>query len=281
MGLTLKNSRYLEFNKVFKEHTGEASKKSWAEYNRMKFIVYNNDNTQIEGSIHYYANNGEHNYDDFTYSRLKKTLLDIQQRFKLDLTRVKVINLEYGVNINPHIETRVILNGAFMHKRVRFQWMYTLTPSEYLQAPHKHFYVKLYNKALQNNITDRQILRFEIKFTRSHLIKEFGIIYLSDLLDKKNLISLGQHLTQVWEEVLFGDPTLERFNLPDKKWQQVLQWQNPFYWERLHNECKIKDKNKFERELKAFRTITNLQSWKIQDQILTMIKEKNDFLINH
>ncbi len=281
IGLSLKNSSYLKFKKVFNEYTGDSSKKSWAEYNKIKFTVYDNGKTQIDGSIHYYANRGNHNYDDFTYSRMAETIHDIENRFELNASRLKIVNLEFGVNICPPIETQDVLKGMLMHKRHRFKSMYIHNNNaDYIQAPHDQFYVKAYNKALQYKLNE-QIFRFEIKLVRSKMINKYGIFNLIDLLNKQKLEILSQRLIEVWNQVLFSDPTLERFQLSDKKWQQVLQWQNPIYWNELDQYCKTKDKNKFEREMKSFRDLIQLQSCRIQDQISKMIEDKISYLMNH
>src|SRR5690606_4736227 len=71
-------------------------------YKNLYFTKFNN-RLEIKGSLHYYFNAGIHNADDFYIADCIDTIIEIETIFNLDLNKCYLINLEYGVNINPKI----------------------------------------------------------------------------------------------------------------------------------------------------------------------------------
>lgn len=238
-----------------------------ATYLGLEFRIYESGTVLLKGSLHKYWNQGLHNYNDFSYSALHEVLLDIENRFSISPSQMKLRAIEIGVNIIPPYRTLKILNHIINHRRKRFEWSCLFGKGNYKQASHSQFYVKIYDKAKQykeeyNIIGD--ILRFEIKVIKMEKLKGLQLITLDDLIDIDFKI-LGNFLIKEWEQVLFYDFTIQSNS------RSLSNYKNPNYWMELIEEGKSSAYNKNRLKLK---NITQEHSKLVQDQISNLIRTK-------
>ena len=71
----------------------------------------------LSGSLHKFWNNGEHNYNDLSFTNHVSTIKSIEKGFDLKLDETKIVNLEFGLNITtPILSTEIFLRGLMLHK---------------------------------------------------------------------------------------------------------------------------------------------------------------------
>src|SRR5690606_421219 len=95
---------------------------------------------------------------------------------------IRLIGLEYGVNIQPPIETDSILNHCYQHKGKDFDKEINKQGMKYRQVEHSAYFLKIYDKALQFGRLQR-ILRVEIKVKNWSKYRRQGIVTLKDFIE--------------------------------------------------------------------------------------------------
>eukprot|EP00825_Cyclidium_porcatum_P004221 TRINITY_DN11963_c0_g1_i2.p1 TRINITY_DN11963_c0_g1~~TRINITY_DN11963_c0_g1_i2.p1 ORF type:complete len:285 (+),score=17.49 TRINITY_DN11963_c0_g1_i2:795-1649(+) len=195
-----------DFINEVNEKTGVIEDCKTAKYKNITIRVFNSGLVLITGSLHKFKNNGVHNYDDFNFNEVIVMIDEMQKLFEFDLNKVKIDNLEFGVNITPPIPTKEVLKHLVCHKREPFKQI-TYPNSDYRECKHQQFIIKIYDKAKQYNQTE-QILRVEVKCFKMGELNRIGIYYLSDLLNIDVYPVLGQMLTETWDEILYIDHTV-------------------------------------------------------------------------
>jgi len=271
---SLNKSKELDFKILVSKKTGEYGNKEIAEYKGLKFIVHNSGYIQMQGSLHKYWNHGEHNYDDFTFNDLQEVLVDLERRFGIDLQRSTIGNIEFGVNIQPHVPANDILDNLMYHQGKIYE-VHSLHDGNYKQVRHQRYFVKAYNKSLQYahlGVRDHNILRIELKYIKMIDLQVLGINCLSDLRDRSLYDNLKNLLCQRWKETILYDITINKEVLNVDEQHMLLKWQVPNYWLKLGKEQRLKEK-------RQYCEIVESHSNKVQDQILILIKSKWDYLM--
>ena len=262
-----------------------------AKYLKMKFTV-REKNSQIEGSIHYYKNNGKHNYDDFSCSDAIKTIDGFCNDFEIDPYRTQVNNLEVGVNVILPFPVKLVLDNLNSYKGDCFKPEIE-DGMRYYQCKKKQFYIKIYDKGLQNNLP-YNLLRFEIKVIRKQYFKkyEIPIYWLSDLMNPEIYPPLAELLTATFKDILFNDNRIDKNDLNDAERIVYAEGSNPKTWEgKSKTEQEKKKRQRFRagfinllkthRKEENFRGIT-LEKICNKSRELSRIYEENetDFKMN-
>ncbi|WP_372752528.1 hypothetical protein [Labilibaculum sp.] len=267
----LKENKYLNFIGEFDEATGEVLKGK-AKYRGLLFQIFPSNYILIQGSLHKYWNNGEHNYNDFNIVSILNVLKDIQDKFNIAPHQMILKGLELGVNITPTHDTKQILRSCFIHCSEPFKWCNVQNNGEYIQAKHSQYFIKIYNKAKQYrdkgyNI-EHELLRFEIKYRKMEKVKKLGIVNLQDLLNYKleNFVSV---LVEEWQRILFYDSTIKSDS------RLLLKYKNPMYWQELIERSSNSSFKKHKRQLSK---LINQNSDNISEQITNLIEQKGNIL---
>jgi len=255
---------------------------SVAEYKGLKFIIKENINRvirlSINGSLHKFYNDGEHNYDDFSINMLYASINHLCDILKIKATNCNIRTIEFGVNIIPPISSKYILDGLISHRNTTFTTI-AEKRSNYYQVKHNNYILKLYDKALQYSNSYpiyNEIFRAELKYTRMFdLIKMLwnkslinnNKLMLSDLKRISVLEAIGEHLSKIWQSVLFYDFTIDELQLSVIEKRKLDVWQNKFRWEKYTNYKRAYEK-------KELRKVTTTYSQCIQLKISKLITEK-------
>lgn len=271
----LLSNSLLDFRTVLNERTGEIGQKSTAYFNDMKFTIYDNhsENTRItlEGSFHKYWNNGEHNFNDFNTEALQWVLGDIELKFNIRPSDCNIKQLEVGLNFHPPYTTKKILESCLMHKTTGFKWCYVSDEGNYIQAIHKCYIVKIYDK--QKHYANKgykipfEIMRFELKFKRQQLntiLNKEGVITLEEIIDF-GVVNFKPVLLGEWDNVLFYDFTTLGSNYNKEKYS------NPFFWIQLK-------KSNFKYHRNKLNKIISENPLNLKIQITEIMREKINVL---
>lgn len=262
----LLNNDLLEFKEVVNIKTGEVGTTKRAEYNDLKFTIYDNKFILLTGSLHKCYNNGGHNHNDFNYDSLTAVLNDLEDRFKLNLSQCLVQNIEIGLNLQLPFNTDCIIDGLMTHYNKEFKGV-SLKSGNYIQVAHKESYIKAYNKGVQYNL-DKQIFRFEVKYIRS---RKTNIKTLSDLKNKHFLLTELDKVLKEWNKVRLWDYSIktELLNIKENEIKKH-QWSNPKYWIELDKDTRCRENKLFKKMIISYsnqshKIITQLINYKIVD----------------
>ena len=222
----------------------------FAEYLGLTFRV-KNGKIKLQGSLHKYRNLGKHNYNDFRAVDVAEVVRELSERFEIDTAQTLLNNVEFGVNVVLPFGVNVVLDNLITYKGKSFDRKVEKGMSFY-ECRMSKFTIKTYDKGKQYNLPDN-VLRFEIKVTAMQYLETKGIKlrYLSDLLNMDIYEPLGNILTEVFEEILFGDNTLNESDLTIKELETYLRGSNSKAWKPQAGEKERKRLQRLEYEFKG------------------------------
>jgi hypothetical protein len=198
------NNNLLEYvGKSERLYIDEIKEKQTKKYKNLYFTKYQN-RLEISGSIHYFFNDELHNADDFYIEYCINAIVQIKDIFKLDLNKCYLINLEYGVNINPIINVNDLIHNLIYHEKRQFAR--TTTYFDFKLAGNEAYkQIKAYNKSVQFPHECQNTFRFEVKTRQAKFIKSLGLFTMQDLTIIENYNVLIDSLLKEWDNVLLFD----------------------------------------------------------------------------
>ena len=232
------------------QNSNSVIKNNFAEYLGLTFRL-KNGKIKLQGSLHKYRNLGKHNYDDFTAVEVAEIVRELSERFEIDLYSTVLNNVEFGVNVVLPFGVHVVLDNLITYRGKHFEYKVEKGISFY-ECRMSKFTIKIYDKGKQYNLPNN-VLRFEIKVTAMQYLETKGVKlrYLSDLLNMAIYEPLGNILTEVFEEILFGDNTLNESDLTTKELETYLRGSNPRAWKPQRGEKERKRLQRLEHEFKS------------------------------
>ena len=205
-------------------------------YKNLYFTKYQN-RLEIKGSIHCYFNDEPHNANDFYISDCIDTIIEIKTIFNLDLNKCYLINLEYGVNINPNILLSDLILNLIYHEKRPFNrpknFDYKIAGNEAYKQ------IKAYDKSVQFPNHCNNTFRFEVKTKQAKFIHSLGLFTLQNLTDMNYYNALINSLLNEWDNVLLFDKSKA---IDDKFF-------NTNFWEDI---LKNGNRNKFNNQKKLY-----------------------------
>lgn len=250
-----------EIVKRFTKDGTEKAARRIAIFKNMTFVYYlKSKRLFLSGSLHTLSNNGQHNHNDFPINRFLGVLSVLKSLFGISPNQMKILQLEWALNITPPFDTNTIIDHCLMHKWQKFETVYDNKEGKYKQVEKKDYYVlKIYNKGLHYKL-GRDIFRFERKqLNWSKFSKQYNVgKTLADLINS-DFNGLIDSLLSNWYEILFFDPLIEDSSL--------LFYRDPLNW-KFNNR---KTRKKYHDKLRVW----NLQKGgNLQNKILDLFKDK-------
>ncbi|WP_158730499.1 hypothetical protein [Flavobacterium sp. I-STPA6A] len=230
-------------------------------YKNLYFTKFQN-RLEIKGSLHYFFNDGSHNANDFNIYDCIETIVQIKELLKLDLYKCKLINLEYGVNINPVIKVDDLVHNLIYHEKRQFtrpttHFNYKIAGNEAYKQ------VKAYDKSVQFPKECFNTFRFEVKSKQAKFINSLGLFTLQDLTEINYYNKLINSLLNEWDNVL----------LFDKSKQVDDKFFNTDFWEDI---LKNGNRNKFNNQKKSY--YKKLGTDNLHSNIKKRIEQKTNIL---
>lgn len=258
--------------------TGEIIREE-ATHKNLEMAYYPSGRLILKGSIHKSFNRG-FNHDDFIISNLRSHIIELNSFLGIDLFRCQLRNVEYGVNINPPIHSRKIIEGLLFYRSTEFKDMNYMSKGICRKAEFERYQIKCYDKRAQclgHGIKiEPEILRIEIHVNRMDYLGSTGIATLGDLFYATKLDELREDLLAKWMGCLFFDPTVTPGKPGDQN--RLNQWSNAGYFRALR-EAKGGMK-KVMREIKAFDEYMITHSENIKQKVALLINAKWNQLSN-
>jgi hypothetical protein len=256
-----RNHPLLDFQTATSVTTGEVIKQKNPLAKYRGFIFEDRiKNIEIRGSIHKYFNEGKHNWNDFGINELILSIKEFCSVFNIDPSKIKLDNLEIGVNINMTFKPAKFLESLIMCAGNQFDWN-SGSNMNYRECELSQYYIKIYDKGLQYHLSNR-IMRFEIKFVKMECPNRLGIKCLSDLVDEDKIKDLSKELIRIYDDIYMGDISVNLDHLSPNNKEFFLKGHQLAYWksEKPQKSLIADDEFKrsykiYERKLKHFRDL--------------------------
>ena len=220
----------LDFTGSHSETTGEVlhHRKPTAELNGLLVIIAGSlPSVKVKGSVHKFANQGKHNFDQFTLSRFREVASDLSQIISpLD----QVHGIEFGVNLNTPFNPSLLIGNllAIRGKRINPT---DITGMCYAESKFSQYIVKCYDKGLQYGL-DYWTLRIELNYFKLARLFPDGLQW-RQLSESDTWQYLGKVLSEMFEEVIYWDPAISLTNIPERDQMTLKDGHNPLYWEGI------------------------------------------------
>ena len=151
-------------------------------------------------------------------------------------------NIEIGVNNVVTFAPFDFLKGVLYHRN---DYSPTIKHGgNYIQCEHNEYYIKLYNKGRQYELSN-EVIRVEIKVMKMRKLIEAGI-NISTLADinQSTLKQAFDLLYNEFNEVIYYDYNLKTDGLTEAKQRKVLEYQNKTFWEGLTKKERYREKDR-------------------------------------
>lgn len=262
----------LNFKSFYSHQTAELYPTKVAKYKGSEFTVFDQF-FRMKGSLHKFKNNGKHNFDDFKYSEMVEVIGEIEDLLSTSSKKIRLENIEFGVNILPQFETSQILQNLICFGTTEFGNV-ALKSGYCKKAILNDFQLKAYDKAEPHDLP-YEVFRWEYHVNKMRQIRDTGIHTLGDLKNKDKLIMLQPILIEAWSKALLFDWTIDEVKGKEVIGaEQFYKMQLFSFWNGLNNKQRYKQRKRYEERL------VYPHSQKVQEQIGKQIREKFDFLIN-
>ena len=256
------------------------------EYKGILFYFFQKDKrfTKVEIHIkpHYYFNDNLHNANDFKIIDVINTLIEIIKLFDLPAKQLKVIGLEYGINIQSPIPIQELIDKTIYHEKNIFN--NSSDDLRYSKISYKpkpngkandYKKIKFYAKGLQYpKYCHKDTLRIEVKSKKSKFINQFGIYTLNDLLNPNIYHLLAQSL-QIEIDKLLILYHKNYNNLSEKEKIRLDKYLNTHFWQTAQN----KHRNYFSKNKLKYFELLNKTGYNIHTELNKIAGNKINNLI--
>ncbi|WP_159521721.1 hypothetical protein [Sunxiuqinia indica] len=192
----------------------------------------------LQGSLHKFYKSGGENDDDYNLAQVCETFKRLESQFSINPRYSKVINFEFGVNINlpPGVYAQDFQKYLVAAYTKPFEKLNPKRPAVGYIAEFHDFSIKVYDKGYlaKNGNTDQ--IRVEIKVNRTRWLDQYGFnkkkdLYLSDLLDQDNIKILGDILAQKVRSLILTPRQIDTSKLSPKQRLTFYECRDARSWE--------------------------------------------------
>jgi len=238
--------------------TGEMDSKKEALFKDLMLECHNDAVILIRGNLHKYYT-GLKNYVNFHINDAIAALKLLEQELLIDLSKVLIINLEWGLNIelpeaisaNRYIESAISYKGKTPNYKP-YPGGGLMRSFELEQA-----HIKIYDKGVQVKKSSN-LLRVEYVGKRKEFFKRLGIFKASDLFKTNCQQKLNAELLKAIDHIIFFDHEIMNQKLSRKDSILFNRFGNHLGWQNLIKnkpESYRKQKPSFRRRVTALSGI--------------------------
>jgi hypothetical protein len=238
------NSSLLGFGITVDRETGEVmSAARIAIYKGLRFemrpaITGNSTTLMLNGSLHKYYNQGEHNANDFPFSALLSTITELSTTFGIEPSMATLHGLEVGVNIKLPFSPLRVFKQVVCYRNKPFTQIDKHNKRLGFICCLCDYEVKLYDKQAQSKQLGGYVLRFEIKVKKMRYLRPYQIFTMADLTNGDKIYKLLHLLIEVLQGIVFFDYSIDPKKLTRRELKQYLIFGNPVSWQTM-NKCML------------------------------------------
>ena len=241
-------------------------------------------------SPHYHSNKYLHNGNDLTPENCIKSLKEIFTYLQIEpseYNELKVVNLEFGLNIIPEKDIKELINGLIYSKKTPFKVYDTQNKPYFKESERQNSRfkeIKAYAKGLQFQELpqygiDINTFRFEIRAKKHRKIKSLGITTAKDLLNIAKYPRLAEEVINEWQNVLLINFTPDFSALKPDEVHFIKQAQKIDFWNDLiTNKSRntfVDNKIKYYKILKEKNNLHHLIKLQIIDKCYQLLNCAN------
>ena len=234
----LVNKHFRQTREIYKDNNYGECSKVILQYKNLTITIYKYKVAILTGSLHYFFNDGKHNYNNFTFTNLISTLEEIANLLDIHLHQLKLQNIEFGFNIKLPYKVSNITDNLLINNKKTFLKPYDF---DYRKAMHQRYWVKVYNKGNQFELSEN-LLRVEIKHIKMIDLNRLGLYNCLDLTNRALHNRLLDNLLEKWNNTLLYDFTINKTQLTPQQFKKSLEYQNPNYWLNLTPQQRTRQK---------------------------------------
>jgi hypothetical protein len=272
---------YSETDKIKYNDAEVITTKKVKEYKGILFYFYSN-RLDILFKPHYYYNSNLHNANDFNIKECIKVVNDFKTTFKIDLSMLKVVNLEFGINILSPIDIKDLITYLAYHEKNEFRTDSGLPFSKKSYSTNRngtaneYKIIKAYAKGLQfTQYSNINTFRFEVKSKeRKYCVNQLGIYSASNLLDSGIYFKMIETIFKEFKEVLILDYNTNFESLPTKEQKKINQFLNPLYWYKVKNQ----NRNSFSKNKTLYYNLIDKVENNLKQKLEKIIFQKLESL---
>ena len=206
------------------------------QYKGILFCFFTN-RVDILFKPHYYYNNNLHNANDFNIIDCINVVQEFKNVLKIDLNLLKVVNIEFGLNVLPPINIKDLITYIAYHEKNEFRTDANLPYSKKSYTinkkgiANKYKILKAYAKGIQHpNYCNSDTFRFEVKSKEYKYCKnELSIYTANDLINVEVYYKMSNIIIKEFKEVLLLDCVTNFKILNPKELKKVNQYLNPYF----------------------------------------------------
>jgi hypothetical protein len=232
------NKLFTKTKEIYQDKEEGECSKLILEYKNLVVTIYKNKVAILTGSLHYFYNDGIHNYNNFTFTNLVNTLEEVAKLLEIELHQIILQNIEFGVNIILPFLVQNITNNVLIHNKKEFLKPYDF---DYRRAQHQRYWIKVYNKGKHFNRPEN-ILRVELKYKKMVDLHKIGLYNCLDLTNKQLHTQLLGILLEKWSNTILYDFTIDKEQLKPLHFTKSLEFQNQNYWLNLTSQQRTRQK---------------------------------------
>jgi hypothetical protein len=226
----------LKFASSIDTTTGEVlAKNKVAFYRGLSFhlipsTVSNVTHCIVKGSLATYYNGGTNNAFDYDFEMITATILELENLFNINPEIAEIQAFEFGVNINPTQSTKQIINGLRAYQKDNLTGLKMDNVFNGKQLQRQEYIFKIYDKGLQTNKPDANLLRVEYAIKSIKILRKYNIVFLADLLNLDKLNALKPILLSVWANVVFYDNGMKWRYMNEAQTKKMLYYLDATNW---------------------------------------------------
>lgn len=255
--------------------------KTIKQYKGIYFCFYTN-RIDILFKPHYYFNDNLHNANDFRAIDCINAVLELKNTFNIDLKLLKVVNIEFGINVLSPIDIKKLITFLLYHEKNEFKTDIGLAFSKKsFRATttgmiNSYKIIKAYAKGLQfPQYTDINTFRFEVKSKKSKYINQMGIYTANDLLNYVCYLKMTTEIKKEFENVLLLDCETNYKSLTANEQVKINSYLNPLKWFNISQDTY---RNRFNKEKTKYYNLVNKAENNLKKQLDKIVFDKLEFL---
>lgn len=232
--------------------------------------IFRSGRVWVQGSIHKFWDG--HNHSIFTIDEALKAFARLFEILGVNPANAKVLQLEYGLNINPVFNPNLFIDRLICFKSKPFEGMgnYEKIGKVCYQ---KEYDLKIYNKGKQYKLKNN-VLRIDKKIKDSYYLKRLGINSIADLTAAK-AEQMTIDLCECIDEVIFNDKSIDETKLTTRQKLALSKYRNTDFWGELHRAVRLDAKKTFANLIKKYGSENYLNDVKKTLQKLSKIRTGN------
>lgn len=220
--------------------------------------IFRSGRVWVQGSIHKFWDS--HNHSIFTIDETQKAFARLFEILGVNPANAKVLQLEYGVNINTEFNPNLFIDRLICFKSKPFEGMgnYEKIGKVCYQ---KEYDLKIYNKGKQYKLKSN-VLRIEKKIKDSYYLKRLGINSITDLTAAK-AEQMTIDLCECIDEVIFNDKSIDETKLTTRQKIALSKYRNTDFWNEISRAVRLNAKKTFANLITKYGSENYLNEVKI------------------